>query len=151
MNNSLTNSTNKSLHYAYSKYKAIVETIQLYDEILSEGRWPEEYQKVTVTEIRQIFVSKSVWHAQYIPCFQDISKHEEMVQWLEDSGSGDDDEDVWGYKKVAYHFVDLKEWLEEKKKEKGKGKQKAVKKKKTEEKVSKKKKVDSTKIVKEKK
>ena len=106
---------------------------------------------MTVTEIRQIFVSKSVWHAQYIPCFQDISKHEEMVQWLKDSGSGDDDEDVWGYKKVAYHFVDLKEWLEEKQKEKEKGKQKAVKKKKTEEKVSKKKKVDSTKIVKEKK
>jgi hypothetical protein len=61
--------------------KAIVAAIQYYDEIILEGRWPEQYQKVTVTEIRQIFVSKSVWHAQYIPCFQDISRHEEMVEY----------------------------------------------------------------------
>jgi hypothetical protein len=46
-----------------------------------------------------------VWHAQYIPCFQDISKHEEMMIWLEDDGSkNDEDEDLWGYKKSAYHF-----------------------------------------------
>ena len=142
MNDQLTDNTNKSLRYAYSKYKAIVAAIQRYDEIISEGAWPEQYQKVTVTEIRQIFVSKSVWHAQFIPCFQDISKHEELVQWLEDSGSGDDDENVWGFKKLAYHFSDLKEWLEERKK--GKGKQKLVKHKKTE-KVSKKKSVDNNK------
>ena len=77
---------------------------------------------------------------QYIPCFQDISKHEEMVNWLEDDGSGnDDDESLWGCKKVAYHFSDLKEWLEEWKKAKGKGKQKEKERKKKEEKVSKKK------------
>ena len=142
MNDQLTDTTNKSLHYAYSKYKAIVAAIQRYDEIISEGAWPEQYQKVTVTEIRQIFVSKSVWHAQFIPCFQDISQHEELVQWLEDSGSGDDDENVWGFKKLVYHFSDLKEWLEERKK--GKGKQKLVKQRKTE-KVSKKKSVDNNK------
>ena len=82
MNDCLTDTTNKSLRYAYSKYskyKAIIAAIQLYDEIISEGGWPEHYQKVTVTEIWQIFVSKYVWHAQYIPCFQNISKHEEMV------------------------------------------------------------------------
>ena len=79
MNYHLTDTTNKSSHYAYSKYKAIIAAIQLYDEIISEDGWPEHYQKVTVTEIWQTFVSKSVWHAQYIPCFQDISKHEEMV------------------------------------------------------------------------
>ena len=74
--------TNRSLHYAYSKYKAVITAIQFYNELISEGGWPECYQKVTVTEIQQLFVSKSVWHAQYIPCFQDISKHEEMVEWL---------------------------------------------------------------------
>jgi hypothetical protein len=58
-----------------------------------------------------------------------------MVEWLEDSRSGNE-ENVWGFEKVAYHFSDLKEWLEERKK--GKGKQKLGKQKKTE-KVSKKK------------
>ena len=135
MNDHLTDTTNKTLRYAYAKYKAVLEAIQLYNKINIEGRWPEEYQKVTVTEIRQIFVSKLVWHAQYIPCFQDISKHEEMMTWLEDDGStNDNDEDLWGYKKTAYHFSDLKEWLEERKKEKGKAKQKEKEKKKKEEK-----------------
>jgi hypothetical protein len=54
-----------------------------------------------------------------------------MVEWLEDNGSGND-EDVWGYRKTTYHFSDLKEWLEEKKKAIGKGKQKEKEKKKKE-------------------
>ena len=147
VNDALTDTTNKSLRYAYSKYKAIIAALHLYDQIILEGRWPERYQKVTVTEICQIFVSKSVWHAQYVPCFQDITRHEEMVEWLEGSGPEDSDEDVWGFKKAGYQFSDLKEWLEQKKK----AKQREVKKKKTEEKVSKKKKVDNSKIVKAKK
>lgn len=150
MTDHLTDTTNKSLRYAYAKYKAVLEAIQLYNKINIEGGWPTQYQKVTVTEIRQIFVSKSVWHAQYIPCFQDISKHEEMVRWLEDDGSeNDDDEDLWGYKKVIYHFSDLKEWLEERKKGKGKEKQKEKERKKKEEKARKKQVVN--KIVKQRK
>ena len=135
----LTDTTNKSLRYAYAKYKAVLEAIQLYNKIVTESGWPEEYQKVTITEIQQIFVSKSVWHAQYILCFQDISKHEEMVIWLEDDGSeNDNDEDLWGYKKMIYHFSDLKEWLEERKKGKGKEKQKQKDRKKKEENARKK-------------
>lgn len=143
VNDSLTDTTNKSLRYAYSKYKAAVAAAQLYDQIVLEGRWPECYQKVTVTEVRQIFVSKSVWHAQYVPCFQDIANHEAMVEWLE---GNDEDEDVWGFEKTAYHFSDLKEWLEGQKKLK-----KVMKKKKTEEKVTKKKKIVQDKVVKAKK
>lgn len=146
VNDGLTNTNNKSLRYAYSKYKATIAAVQLYDQIVSEGRWPTHYQKVTVTEVRQIFVSKSVWHGQYVPCFQDITNHQEMVEWLEDSGSESDDEGVWGFKKMIYHFLDLKEWLEQKKKVK----QKEMKKKKTEEKVSKRKKTEN-KVVKTKK
>ena len=144
----LTDTTNKSLRYAYAKYKAVLEAIQLYNQLSMEGGWPEEYQKVTVTEIRQIFVSKSVWHVQYIPCFQEISKHEEMVIWLENDGS-ENDEELWGYKKMIYHFSDLKDWLEERKKGKGKEKQKQKERKKKEENARKKQVVD--KIVKQKK
>ena len=69
-----------------------------------------------------------------------------MVHWSEGIGSEADDEIVQGEKKTAYNFSDLKEWLEVRKKVKGK--QKVVKNK-TEEKDSKKK-VDSA-IVKGKK
>ena len=127
--------TNKSLRYAYSKYKAAITAIKLYDQIVLEGRWPNRYQKVTVTEIRQIFVSKTVWHAQYVPCFQNIADHENMVEWLEGSGS-DMDEEVWGFNKAIYQYSDLKEQLD--KKQKQRQKQKQIKKKK-EDKASKKK------------
>ncbi|KAF8804763.1 hypothetical protein BYT27DRAFT_7107152 [Phlegmacium glaucopus] len=90
--------------------------------------------EVTVTEVRELYVSKSVWHAQYIPCFQNIANNGDMVEWLEDS-SEDGDENVWGFKKFAYQLSDLKEWLEHKKK----GKQREMRKKKMEEKVVKKK------------
>jgi hypothetical protein len=76
---------------------------------------------------------RSIFHAFRI--FLGIRK------WLEDSRSGNE-ENVWGFEKVAYHFSDLKEWLKEGKK--GKGKQKLGKQKKTE-KVSKKKSVDNSK------
>ena len=131
----LTDMTNKSLRYAYSKYKAAITAIKLYDQIVLEGRWPNRYQKVTVTEIRQIFVSKTVWHAQYVPCFQNIADHENMVEWLEGSGS-DMDEEVWGFNKAIYQYSNLKEWLD--KKQKQRQKQKQMKKKK-EDKASKKK------------
>jgi hypothetical protein len=145
VNDGLTDTNNKSLRYAYSKYKATIAAVQLYNQMVLEDRWPKHYQKVTVTEVRQIFVSKSVWHGQYIPCFHNITNHGEMVEWLEGSGSENDDEDVWGFKKTSYYFLDLKEWLEQKKKVK-----KKETKKKTEENVSKMKKAQN-KIVKKKK
>ena len=140
INEGLTDTANKDLCYAFSKYKATIDATKLYDQIVLEGRWPERYQKVTVTEIWQIFVSKTVWHGQDIPCFQHIADYEEMVEWLEGSGS-ELDEEVWGFKKAAYQYSDLKDWLDKKQKEKQKQRQKPKQiKKKTEEKISKKKK-----------
>jgi len=140
INEALADSQSKSLHLAFTKYTACLAAVQLYERTVAEGKWPTKYEKVTVTEIRQLFVSKSVWHAQYVPCFQDITKYGEMLAWLEstpqeDSGGEDDivvdgavdDEALWGKKKAIYHFVDLKEWLEKKKKETQKGKAKAKK------------------------
>lgn len=140
INEALADSQSKSLRLAFTKYTACLAAVQLYERTVAEGKWPTKYEKVTVTEIRQLFVSKSVWHAQYVPCFQDITKYGEMLAWLEstpqeDSGGEDDivvdgavdDEALWGKKKAIYHFVDLKEWLEKKKKETQKGKAKAKK------------------------
>jgi hypothetical protein len=128
----LASSQSKSLRIAYAKYTACLAAIQCYEGIVSEGKWPSKYEHVTITEIRQLFVSKSVWHAQYVPCFQDMTKYGEMLAWLErttddedDDDDGADDESVWGKKKPIYHFSDLKEWLEKKKKEVKKEKAKA--------------------------
>ena len=123
INDNLADSQNKSLHTAYAKYKASNAAVQLYEQMVADGNWPKKYQRVTITEIRQLFISKSVWHAQYVPCFKDITKYEEMLEWLENIT----DDDVWDQKKIAYHFSDLKEWLDEKQKEKKRAKAKAKK------------------------
>ena len=138
INKTLANCQSKSLRIAFAKYTACLEAVQLYEHIVAEGKWPSQYEKVTVPDIRKLFVSKSVWHAQYVPCFQNITNYGEMLAWLEyapsDGDSNDhamdvdapNDEAVWGMKKAIYHFVDLKKWLEMKQKEaqrgKGKGK-----------------------------
>ena len=121
INDNLADSQNKSLHTAYAKYKASNAAVQLYEQMVADGNWLKKY--VTITEIRQLFISKSVWHAQYVPCFKDITKYEEMLEWLENIT----DDDVWDQKKIAYHFSDLKEWLDEKQKEKKRAKAKAKK------------------------
>ena len=67
------------------------------------------------------FLSQRLWHAQYVPCFQNIADHENMVEWLGGSGS-DMDEEVWDFKKAIYQYSDLKEWLDKKQKQKQKEK-----------------------------
>ena len=84
---------------------------------MAEGRWPKQYQRVTVTEIRQLFISKTVWHSLYVPCFQDITKYDDMVAWLEATGDDvPDNETLWGFDKPTYFCSDLKGWLEARKK-----------------------------------
>jgi hypothetical protein len=121
-------SQGKSICVAYSKYKAANAAVQVYDAIVSSGKWPRQYQNVTVTEIRQLFISKTVWHSLYVPCFQDIMKYEEMVAWLESNGNDvPDDGSLWGYTKTTYLCADLKAWLEERKKKEKKEMAKAKK------------------------
>jgi hypothetical protein len=135
----MTDTHNKCIRYAYSKYKASSSALQLYNKIVADGKWPTQYQRVTITEIRQLFVSKSVWHAQYVPCFQGITQYEDMLAWLEDRDASDD-ESVWGKQKTIFQFCDLKEWLENKKKENKRKLRDNKGSKKTDEKVTKKKK-----------
>jgi hypothetical protein len=109
--------SSKSIRIAYEKYIACNAAVRLYDTVVAEGRWPKQYQRVTVTEIRQLFISKTVWHSLYVPCFQDITKYDDMVAWLE--GTGDDvpaDKTLWGFEKSTYICSDLKAWLEARKK-----------------------------------
>jgi hypothetical protein len=85
-----------------------------------------------------------VWHAQYVPCFQDITNYEDMLAWLENRSTALSNEELWGEQKSSYHFTNLKEWLEKRKtvnrKEKAKGRAKKVSNKTDESSTSKKKK-----------
>ena len=59
-NEALANFQSKSLRLAFAKYTVCLVAVQLYECTVAEGKWPTKYEKITVTEIRQLFVSKSV-------------------------------------------------------------------------------------------
>ena len=79
VDDAIATSHSKSICIAYAKHNACNAAIRFYDTVVAEGRWPKQYQGVTVTEIRQLFISKTVWHSLYVPCFQDITKYDDMV------------------------------------------------------------------------
>jgi hypothetical protein len=117
------NRSDKSLAFAYLKYKSYNLAIQELNQLVSSGDYPATYRHATATEVVEIFISKTTWHSSYIPCFSKLANYPLMVEWLEkEDGDEPTDEDVWGYKKSSYSFVDLKAWLELKDK-KGKKKQ----------------------------
>ena len=110
----------RGLHVAYEKYKAYLEACHVYERKVAEGSWTGG--KLTAADLIQLFVSKSFWHSHYKLLFSKVSKHPDMISWLEGSKDKPSDEVLWGYKKGTYQFKDLKVYLEQHEKKKGKGK-----------------------------
>ena len=110
----------RGLHVAYEKYKAYLEACRVYERKVAEGSWTGG--KLTGADLIQLFVSKSFWHSHYKPLFSKVSNHPDMIKWLENEKDRPSDEVLWGYEKGSYHFKDLKAYLVQNEKKKGKGK-----------------------------
>jgi hypothetical protein len=92
---------------------------------MKDGSWPEGAKRPTVTEIVELFMSKSYWHKYITAAFHDISHYPLIKEWLEDLDNGPSDADVWGGVQTSYGFNDLikeKERRQQQNKAKGKGK-----------------------------
>ncbi|KAK2459733.1 hypothetical protein APHAL10511_008251, partial [Amanita phalloides] len=75
-------------------------------------------------DINELFVSPSMWHS-HVKTLAKVSDYPAMQAWLEGGDNAPDDEEVWGYSKISYHFKDLNEYLKEQdsmRGKKGKGK-----------------------------
>ena len=112
----------RGLHVAYEKYKAYLDACRTYERKVADGSWSGG--KLTGSDLIQLFVSKSFWHSHYKPLFSKVSNHPDMVKWLEGDKDRLPDEVLWGYKKGSYQFKDLKGYLEQHERKKGKGKAK---------------------------
>jgi hypothetical protein len=110
----------RGLHVAYEKYKAYLGGCHVYERKVAEGSWTGG--KLTGVDLIQLFVSKSFWHSHYKPLFSKVSNHPDMIKWLEGDKDRLSDEVLWGYKKGSYQFKDLKAYLEQHEKKKGKAK-----------------------------
>ncbi|TFK36080.1 hypothetical protein BDQ12DRAFT_725381 [Crucibulum laeve] len=115
-----------SLTEAYQKYKHYHLAIAELSKQVKAGNWPAAYKAATHTDVVELFVSKTSWYDYYKPNFPKVSKFPLMEEWLENEEDRPDDEDVWGFKKTTYTFVDLAQWLDINGK-KTKGKKKVTK------------------------
>ena len=109
-----------SLRQAYEKYKAYLQACKTYGEMISNKSWVGD--KLTGTDIIQLFVSKSFFHSHYKKFFSKVSNYPDLVDWLEGDPGAPSDKDLWGEEKASYTFKDLEIFLEEHGRKKKKGK-----------------------------
>jgi hypothetical protein len=104
------------LRVAYQKYKAYLQACKTYTEMAANQSWVGD--KLTGTDLIQLFMSKSFFHSHYKKYFSKVSAYPGLVEWLEDSPDAPSDEDIWGEEKGTYNFKDLAVFFEEHEKKK---------------------------------
>jgi hypothetical protein len=128
--------SNLSLRIWYQKFNAYNDAGAKLAKMKSAGTWPLTYS-FCLTDLINVFSTRSYWHSHIMPGFKDIHNYPDMVDWLErgEDESTPSDLDVWHCVKTHYSFKDLRIWkqngtldaeyqrqLRQKQKEKGKGK-----------------------------
>jgi hypothetical protein len=121
----LADRTDGSLHLGYQKYRAFLQASETLTRMCANGQW--EGKKPTVTDLIEIFQSKSMWHAHHAKAFYRVSDYPEMVLWLQKDKDAPSNGSLWGYDKAVYNFKDLFDYLDSKGQmgKRGKGKVKA--------------------------
>jgi hypothetical protein len=105
----LSDRSKTGLKWCYEKYKAYNAAVQTMDQLLKQGQWPSVVKKPNLTELVEIFMSKSYWHSYVVKPLALVASYPQMVAWLEDGGHSDFE--VWHLQKSEYGFKELKEWL----------------------------------------
>ncbi len=72
------------------------------------------------TDVINLFVAKTTWHAFYATRIPAAEQHEEMCAWLAQEPDCMGDEELWGEDKDKYTMADLERWLDLKNGVKGK-------------------------------
>lgn len=117
----MTDRSDGGLRQAYEKYKAYLQACKTYGEMISNKTWVGD--KLTGSDLIQLFLSKSFFHSHYKKFFSKVSNYPELVDWLEGNPEAPSDMELWGEEKTSYTFRDLEIFLEEHGRKKKKGKQ----------------------------
>src|SRR6266850_6817004 len=81
----LADHTDKSLGYAWQKYKACTAAIKTFQGLWDSGKLQGIFdRKPTQADIISIFKGKTQWHLTYSKTFPKVSNYPQMVDWLED-------------------------------------------------------------------
>jgi hypothetical protein len=89
-------------------------------ELFTAGDWPTDLPPFTEFIVIEVFIGKSVWHANYVNAFLKIADEEtefpEMRDWLDSDCKEirrSDTERIWGVRdQMRFTMEDLKTWVE---------------------------------------
>lgn len=121
------------LRISYAKYLGYLQAQIDMHQMVADGTWT--LKTLTGDELIEVFVSKSVWHANYSKLFPRVKNFPLLVKWLGNVADAPSNMEIFGVEKGTYTFKDLKEVLERmeeakvkqnKRGEKGKGKRQIV-------------------------
>lgn len=98
------------LRFAYAKYEGYLKAQADMYRMITAGTWP--LKSLTTDELIEIFVSKSVWHANYSKLFPKVKDHSDLVRWLLNDEGAPSNVDVFGVAKQVYTFKDLQAFLD---------------------------------------
>jgi hypothetical protein len=101
------NDNKSDLRMAYTKYLAILDTVECLDKMRAAGTWT---QKSTLTDVVEVFMSKSVYHRNPSKIFPLVPNYPLMEQWLLNTDDAPSTAKVWKGKKQTYE--NLSEILE---------------------------------------
>jgi hypothetical protein len=94
------------LRLAYSKYAGFLQAQADMLRMIRDGTWT--LGPITNDELIEIFVSKSVYHANYPKLFTRASDHPAILAWLKNEDGAPTGLEVFGEQKFSYTFRDLK-------------------------------------------
>ena len=122
------NTDKPGLHIVYQRYIAANEINKQVSKMRQERSWKCK-EVPSRTEVINLFVAKTTWHAFYATRIPAAERHEEMRAWLSQEPDCMGDDELWGEEKDKYTMADLEKWLDLKDGVKGKvlkkGKKKA--------------------------
>jgi hypothetical protein len=98
------------LRFAYLKYQGYLEAKSTLYRMIKDGSWT--IGPVTGTELVEIFVSNSVWHANYTKLFPKLNDHPDVLKWLKNTDDAPSGFDIFGVERHMYTFKDLRKLLD---------------------------------------
>ena len=113
------NTDKPGLHLVYQRYIAANEINKQVSKMRQERSWKCK-EVPSRTDVINLFVAKTTWHAFYAIRIPAAEQHEEMRAWLAQEPDCMSDEELWGEDKDKYTMADLERWLDLKNGVKGK-------------------------------
>jgi hypothetical protein len=108
------------LQGCYQKHCAIINATDKVLKLGQDAEWLALEQKQRVPHLKdfiEIFVAKTQYYGTWKKAFDDAIRFPAIQDWLAREDDRKSDRAVWGEEKGSYSFEDLKEYVQEKKRE----------------------------------